>query len=40
MNFSDSDTAGGFVLDSTSAEVTIITTNLDVDANGEAGGLD
>jgi hypothetical protein len=39
MNFSDSDTAGGYVLDATSAEVTIITTNLDVDANGEATAL-
>jgi hypothetical protein len=39
MNFSDSDTAGGYVLAATSAEVTIITTNLDVDANGEATAL-
>jgi hypothetical protein len=38
MNFSDSDTAGGFVLDATSAEV-MITINLDVDANGEATAL-
>jgi hypothetical protein len=39
MNFSDTDTAGGYILDATSAEVTIITTNLDVDANGEATAL-
>ena len=39
INFSDSDTAGGYILDATSAEVTIITTNLDVDNNGEATAL-
>jgi hypothetical protein len=38
MNFSDSDTAGGFVLDATSAEV-MITISLDVDNNGEATAL-
>jgi hypothetical protein len=39
MNFSDSDTAGGYVLAATYAEVTIITINLDVDANSEATAL-
>jgi hypothetical protein len=36
MNFSDSGTAGNSELDATSAEVT---TNLDIDANGEATAL-
>jgi hypothetical protein len=39
MNFTDIDTAGSYELDVTSAEVTIIETNLDVFGDGESGAL-